>query len=192
MRLEGSRIYLRNVERADVSERYLAWLNDPRVNRYLETRFVDQTRETIERFVREKINSRDEIFLAICLKPDGRHIGNIKLGPINTHHKFADISYFIGDPDQWGKGYASEAIRLVVDYAFHHLGLNKVTAGCYAGNQGSVQALQKAGFTIEGVLRKQLVCEGQYVDKICLGILNPHNPGSTPQTFGAGNTGTEQ
>ena len=54
----------------------------------------------------------------ICLVEDGRHIGNIKLGPIQWLHRRADLSLFIGDKSCWSLGYASEAIGLVRDWAF--------------------------------------------------------------------------
>ncbi|MBY0431841.1 MAG: GNAT family N-acetyltransferase [Rhodospirillales bacterium] len=77
---------------------------------------------------------------------DGRHVGNIKLGPINRHHRRGDIGLLIGERDQWGRGLAAEAIAAMTAYAFAELGLNKVVAGCYAANEGSRRAFLKAGF----------------------------------------------
>jgi len=168
--LEGKRLYLREVRPSDVSENYYRWMNDPEVTHYLESRFYPNSIEGLREYVESKLGDRDNVFLAIVLKEGGRHIGNIKLGPINWIHRFADVGIVIGEKDCWGKGYATESIRLVVDYAFHVLNLHKVTAGCYSLNEGSAKAFQKAGFVVEGTHRQQYYCCGSYVDGVLLGL----------------------
>jgi [ribosomal protein S5]-alanine N-acetyltransferase len=110
--------------------------------------------------------------LAIILNDEDRHIGNIKIGPINQIHRFADIGLLIGERDCWGKGYATEALRLVTNYAFKTLNLHKLTAGCYDGNKGSEKAFIKAGFVVEGIRKKHCYCYGVYVGSIIFGLLN--------------------
>ncbi len=168
--IEGERIYLREVRVSDVNDDYYRWLNDPEVNRYLETRYIPQSHENIRRYVEALDGKRDEIFTAICLKEDDRHIGNIKCGPINWVHGFGDISLLIGEKDCWGKGIATEAIRLLTNYAFNVLSLRKVKAGCYAINVGSQKAFKKAGFKVEGVLKDQWIVAGKPMDEIVLGL----------------------
>ena len=171
--IEGRCIYLREVRLSDVSDRYCRWLNDPEVNQYLETRHAKQSLKSIKRYVESKIEKKDEIFLAICLKADGKHIGNIKLGPINPFHRFADVSLFIGEKDCWGMGIATEAISLLAKFAFDELHLNKLAAGCYAGNIGSARAFENAGFRREGLEKSKWFSGGRYVDGILLGLVNP-------------------
>ncbi|MFC1568329.1 GNAT family N-acetyltransferase [Candidatus Margulisiibacteriota bacterium] len=176
--IEGDSIYLREVRLSDVNENYHRWLNDPEVNKYLETRFAPQTIDSIKEYVEKMSQKADEIFLAICDKATDKHIGNIKLGPINPHHKYADISLVIGDKDFWGKGIATEAIKLISDYAFVQLGLHKVSAGCYSDNIGSAKAFHKVGFTEEGRLKKHyLDANNNYIDRICLGLVNSKEQG---------------
>ena len=169
--IEGERIYLREVRPSDVNENYYRWMNDPEVTRYLESRFYPNSMERLREYVTSKMGNRDNVFLAIVLKEGDRHIGNIKLGPINWIHRFADVGILIGEKDCWGKGYGTEAIRLVVDYAFRKLNLHRLTAGVYAINQASVRAFLKAGFTEEGRRKSHTYCDGQYVDGILLGIV---------------------
>lgn len=167
--LKGKNLRLRPVTVADVTPAYERWMNDPEVTRYLEVRFAPQSRADITAFVKAHANKADEPFFAMCLA-DGRHIGNIKLGPINPHHKTADISLVIGEKDCWGKGYAGEAIALVTRHAFETLKLEKLRAGCYAPNEGSAKAFEKCGFTREGLLKSHAVCDGKRVDLITLGL----------------------
>ena len=172
--LESGRLYLRAVTPADVTDDYYHWMNDPEITQYLESRFYPQTKEGIEAFVMSMQGSRDNVFLAMVLKEGDRHIGNIKLGPINWLHRLGEIGLMIGDKNAWGKGYATEAIRLISDYAFQRLNLRKVTAGCYGNNEGSSRAFQRAGFQIEGLRPQHFFCNGHYVDFILLGKLNPN------------------
>jgi ribosomal-protein-alanine N-acetyltransferase len=170
--LKGERIYLREVRLSDVNTNYHRWMNDPDVIRHLECRFSTNSMEAIKDFVEKMLNDRDNIFLAIIIKDGDRHIGNIKIGPINRIHRFADIGLLIGEKDYWGKGYATEALRLVTNYAFKTLNLHKLTAGCYDRNIGSEKAFKKAGFVVEGIRKNHCYCNGIYVDVIILGLLN--------------------
>jgi len=172
IKIKGNRVYLRQVELSDVNQVYVSWLNDPEVNKYLETRFDVQTMESVHNYVEKMAVNKDELFFAICLKENDKHIGNIKLGPINYEHKFGEVSLFIGVKDQWGKGYATESISILSHYALDELKLHKLTAGCYANNIGSVKAFKKAGFIEEGIWKNQYLCNGEYVDRICFALIN--------------------
>ena len=169
--LTGERLYFREVRLSDVNENYYHWLNDPEVTQYLEVRYVPHSLDNIRDYVTAMDGKNDEIFLAICLKENDRHIGNIKLGPINTIHRCGDVSLLIGEKDCWGQGYATEAIRLLCRFAFGVRNLRKLNAGVYAANQGSKRAFEKAGFREEGRLRGQALVGGQPMDHILLGLL---------------------
>jgi len=121
-------------------------------------------------FVEALNASADSLMLGIFLKDEGRHIGNIKLGPIQRHHRRADLGFLIGEREVWGRGYASEAIAALVDFASRQLGLERITAGCYANNIGSQKALLKAGFSKEATLPAHWVCEGCRVDGLLYGV----------------------
>jgi len=170
--LQGQRIYLREVRDSDVKETYYRWMNDPEIIQYLECRFAPNSMGSLVEYVKGFQGNKDNIFLAIVLKENHTHIGNIKMGPINWVHRFADIGVMIGEKDSWGKGYASEAISLLSEHAFRTLNLHKLTAGCYEPNQGSLKAFQKAGFEIEGVRKQHCFSNGNYVDAILLGKIN--------------------
>jgi len=170
--IEGAKIYLREVNLNDVNENYYRWLNDSEVNRYLETKYIPQSMETIRKYVEEMADCTEQIFLAICLSNSDEHIGNIKLGPINWIHRRGEISLFIGEKKYWGNGYATEAIKLAKEFAFNRLNLHKLTAGCFSENIGSQKAFFKAGFISEGVRRKHFYMDGKYHDSEILGIIN--------------------
>lgn len=169
--IEGRNLILREVRVSDVTDKYLRWMRNPEVNQFLESRFQKWNINKLKEYVKKLKDDPDFLFLAITTK-NGRHIGNTKLGPINHIHKFADLGITIGEKDCWGKGFASEAIRLVVDYSFKNLSLHKITAGTYENNIGSIKAFKKSGFKIEGVRKKHYLYNGNYIDLISLGIVN--------------------
>lgn len=170
--IEGKNLYLREVRESDVNERYYAWMNDQDITQYLENRFYPNSLQKISEFVKSKDGDPNNVFLAIINKHDDEHIGNVKLGPINWIHRTAEIGILLGEKKYWGKGFASETLRLLADYAFNKLNLRKVTAGCYGNNKGSEKAFLKAGFTIEGVRKSHFFYNGTYVDYVLLGLFN--------------------
>ena len=172
-KIYGKKVYLRNIEISDCNENYLNWLNDPQINQFLETRHSHQSIELIKEFVTSQINSENSYLFAIIEKKTGRHIGNIKLGPINYFHLFAEVSYFIGEKIYWGKGFATEAIGLVTKFGFDKEGLFKCIAGIYESNEASKRALEKAGYRFEGSIKKKLInCSKQREDHLYFGIVN--------------------
>lgn len=147
------RLILRHLTVADAAPPYLDWMRDPEILRYLEVRHAPpRTEADLATFITTCNDMPTALLLGICLRNGGRHIGNIKLGSIDPHHRRADLGFLIGDRSVWGRGYAAEAIRAVAEFALLRLGLNKVLSGCYAGNAGSAGALRKAGFRREAVL----------------------------------------
>lgn len=169
--IDSARLRLRELDASDCSAEYVSWLADPEVCRYLETRFRPQDESSVTAFV-EAVRSRDDEFLfGMFLKGSGRHIGNIKVGPIIPHHRLADVSLLIGARDCWGKGFAAEAIGAVSRYAFNVLGVAKLSASMYAPNQGSKRAFLKVGYQQEGLRRQHYDLDGRRCDIIELGLI---------------------
>ena len=171
--LRGNRVELSPVQIQDATDQYLSWLNDVEVNKFLETRWISQTLETVVAHIEKVSSSSTEVLLKIVIAAEGTHIGNIKIGPIDVNNKSAELSYLIGDKSFWGKGYATEAINLCVDYCFETLGLHKVQAGCFEKNIGSQKALLKSGFELEGRLRQRILdIDGDRQDHLWFGRIN--------------------
>lgn len=169
--LQGKKIYLRRLTEEDVTQEYVNWMNDPEINQYLDSRFYVQTIESTKAFIKSVSNDRNYQF-GIFDNITGKHIGNIKLGNINSHDMSADIGFLIGEKSYWGHGIATEAIALVTEFAFKTLNLHKVWGGAYSPNVGSMKAFLKNGFEKEGVRRNQHFCNGEFVDGILFGKIN--------------------
>lgn len=171
--LIGKDLFLRDISFEDCGPAYVGWLNNPDVTRHLVgVRNHAHTTENVRNFIEAMIKSDTSIAFAITERQTGRHVGNIKLGPIDNINNSSQISLFIGETDCWGKGYATQAINLAVSYGFSQLALNRIEAGVVRGNQASLKAFLRNGFTEEGVMRKAFKFEGEYQDNIWLGILS--------------------
>jgi RimJ/RimL family protein N-acetyltransferase len=148
-----------------VTQKYVDWMNDPDVTQYTESRFRKHTFRGIKLYVQDISGSSNDYFYGIFL--DGEHIGNIKLH-VNIHHNLGDIGIIIGDKNEWGKGYATEAIKLVTNHGFNVLGLHKIYAGIYSNNKGSIGAFTKAGYSEDGYNKQTYLSDGEYVDEIIM------------------------
>ena len=169
--LHSKYLHLRWLNVQDVNDTSLEWMQDEEVNRYMETRWDYWTLDSIHEYVRKHQYKNEEPFFAICLNKVDKHIGNLKIGPINFHHRHADVSLFIGCKTLWGLGYGTEAIGLAVQFGFRIANLNKLRAGVYAENKSSLNAFLKNGFEIEGVLKNHVALNGNYTDLLTLGLL---------------------
>ena len=170
--LVGEKITLRALTNEDAGEVYVGWMNDPEVVKYTESRFATHTLASVRSYVQSIVNDHSSLMWAICETGGGRYVGNIKLGPIDWHHRFGEIGLLVGERSVWGRGYATEAISLLADYAFGPLGLHKLTAGAYAENVGSRKAFEGAEFQVEGVRHSQYLSGDRYSDLILLGRIN--------------------
>ncbi|HEV8444780.1 MAG TPA: GNAT family protein, partial [Steroidobacteraceae bacterium] len=150
---------------------YVAWLNDPQVNRFLESRFSTATPESVREFVAGAAASANVLFLGIRALEPRRHVGNIKLGPIDTRHGLGEIGIMIGDRMAWGRGVASAAIERLAAIARDQLRLRKLTAGCYASNAGSQRAFEKAGFRVEARRAAHFLLDGKTEDLVLMARL---------------------
>jgi RimJ/RimL family protein N-acetyltransferase/methionyl-tRNA formyltransferase len=169
-KLSDEVVSLRCISEADVGATYLGWLHDKEVIRFLEVRHAPpRTEEDIKSFVRSLIRNSVDLLMGIYLDDGDKHVGNIKLSVVSESSQRAEIGILIGDKSCWGRGVASRAIRLMTDYAVRHLGIRKISAGCYAPNIGSRKAFLKAGYLAEGVLKDHWVLDGRRVDELLFG-----------------------
>ena len=156
-----------------LSENYVSWMNDTEVIKYLESG-GNYTLELLKEFL-SKVDSNPILFWAIHIKEINKHIGNIKIDPINSKHLFGEYGIMMGDKNEWGKGYAKEASLAVIEYCFSpKISLRKLNLGVYKKNTNAVLLYQKIGFEIEGCFKKHVVTNGGFDDILRMAIFNPN------------------
>jgi len=156
-----------------VEEKYptncLSWLNDPEVTKYNHWGLFPYTSLTRDQYIQELKKSNKTIVWA-CLV-DGVHIGNFTLQSINYIYRSAEFAVVIGEKEHWGKGYCTEAARLLFSHGFNKLNLHRIFTGTSSTNEGMNRVAWKLGMTQEGTFRDGVYLEGKYVDVNVYGIL---------------------
>ena len=112
---------------------------------------------------------QDDRYLLVIEDRDGEVVGN--LNTIECNRRCGTFKYGIAIlRSHWRKGYAGEAIRLLLRYFFMELRYQKVTVHVYDFNEASIQLHKKLGFQVEGRLRRMIFTNGRYHDEIVLGL----------------------
>lgn len=169
--LEGPRLYLRPLEEGDLTETYLQWLNDPEVSRWNSHAVFPNTWKKMRDYLASTQDTTSAVVLAIIAADQDRHIGNISLQHINWVDRNAEWAILIGEKDYWGKGVATEAGALLVEYGFDRLNLHRIYMGMNTENIGMQKAAEKMGFTREGLRRQAMYKWGRYMDIVEYGLL---------------------
>ena len=160
-KLRGKRIFLRPPTPADFRE-YAALMKISRpVFRELIPKFKGrkQFNDYLRRCEREDFHG----FL-ICLREDGVIVGNMNLfNVVRLRVQFAIVGYFVGAPHV-RQGYATEALQLMLRFAFRKLKLHRVEASIQPHNAASIALVKRAGFTREGLSRRLVKIAGQWRD----------------------------
>lgn len=140
--LRGEKISLEPIA-LEALDLYLSWLSDLEVTQYLLARFVPSHKQEEEWY--ERVASSDDgVHWNIVL--DGRPIGNTAIAGIDWLSRGGKTGLMIGDRSEWGKGYASEAVRLRTAYAFDELGLERLESESFDRNTYMHRALEKSGY----------------------------------------------
>jgi len=168
----AKQLYIELLDENLISTEYLNWMNDPEVLKFTESRGKSYSIEDLKSFVSTMRLSKKDYLFGIYLTDSKKHIGNIKIGNINKEYSFADVGIILGLKEEWGKGYATIAINLVIDYAFNVLKLDKLTAGAYSDNIGSIKALKKVGFRESSRYVYHHVYENSNIDVLKFEIIN--------------------
>lgn len=169
--LKGKLIRLRKLERRDLTERYVAWLNDPEVNEHLFAGRRPATMNSLNEYFESNSANPNVVMFAILDGESGIHIGNVKLDMYDDWSRVVDFGLMIGEKRFWGHGIAQEAARLTTAWAFERWNAHKITLGVSSGNPAAAKFCENAGFKIEGRQRSQIRERGGYADKIVMGML---------------------
>lgn len=168
-KLEGEHVYISPMNPED-TEIFTKWLNDPNITNYLSVHnglvSLKGENEYIEEF------SKREFHLSIIKKENDILIGNIALEQLDYKNGSAELGIFIGDEENLGKGYGSEAIKLLTNYGFQELRLHTIYLTVLDNNPRAKKAYEKCGFVECGRRHEALFRNGKYIDLIYMELIN--------------------
>jgi RimJ/RimL family protein N-acetyltransferase len=144
--LAGEGIYLRPLERTDVA-RLLVFVSVPEVRRALRLAPADPVADAA--FVNALVEPQDALLLAIAARDDDRLLGLCGLHQGGESVRQAELGIFIGDPVEWGKGFGTEAARLLAGYGFRALELDRIRLEVHADHRRAIRAYERAGFRLD-------------------------------------------
>lgn len=172
----GENICLAPIDHEKDPEIESRWTHDPTYLRLLSPELARplsaaQIKKKYEAIEKEMEESRNLFYFPIRMRSDDRLIGFARLSWIEWSNGNGYIDLGIGDAQDRGRGYGSEALRLLLRYAFAELNLHRLTAMMGAYNLCALHVFQKAGFVEEVRRRQSLYRDGQRWDLIHLGLL---------------------
>ncbi len=142
--IRGEKVYLRPPERADVPL-FVAWFNDANVLRHLDMRApmsVAMEEGWFDRMLGTE--GKTNYHFVICLIADGRPIGTAGLHDIQERTGKAEFGIAIGETDEWGKGYGTDALNAICDFGFGELRLERIELRVYAENERGRRGLPQS------------------------------------------------
>lgn len=162
--VEGRNLYLRKLASSDLNRAW-EWLHRPDI--YLKIGVqVPFTKEQQEQWFATLQEDNSKIVFAICRQDDDVHIGNVSLDMIDRRHRNARLSIFIADNSQRSKGFGSETLTLLEQYAFTMLDLHKIWCKTDEDDPKVLNFYKKFGFMQEGLLKEHEIKDGKFVDKV--------------------------
>src|SRR5437879_5515282 len=147
--LSGQQVMLRPFTRADITEQYIRWLNDPIVLQFSNQRFVSHDRASCLRYL-ESFTGTDNLFLNVFRLDNNQAIGTLT-AYVSRHHGTADVGIMIGDRSVRGRGYGQDAWNTLINWLIVEVRIRKVTAGTVACNRAMVRLMERSGMKVEAV-----------------------------------------
>jgi RimJ/RimL family protein N-acetyltransferase len=184
--LAGPTVVLRR-HRPENLAAFRRWYGSPEIARL--TRYQDgpMLPDEIDRFFTARVLGIDSLTLAVHVKATDRLIGSCAFSQLDGDNGSALFHITIGEKDQWGHGYGTEATGLMLRHAFQSLGLHRVSLAVFSFNERAIRSYRKVGFTVEGRAREAIFRDGRFWDEITMSILEPewrtlHAPAKSPRS----------
>lgn len=163
-------VYIRPIEVSD-AELIIKWRNSENVKKY----FILQENFTLEgqvKWINNIVNNGKAFQFVIVEKASNRSVGSVYIRNVDQIHKKGEYGIFIGEDDARGKGYGTQAAKLIIKYAFNEKKLHRIYLRVFSDNYRAISSYKKVGFNIEGVLREDVYVRGVYRDITWMAIVN--------------------
>lgn len=169
----GTFVRLAAVEAEEVSKSIANWGRDSEYKRLMDSDpprlySAKASKEWLEKVIEEE---PDTYWFSIRSLEDDRLLGEIDLSVTSWGSRDAFVGIGIGERESWGKGYGTDAMNLILRYAFTELNLRRVTLNVFEFNQRAVRSYEKVGFRMEGRQRQAIQREGRRWDVLYMGIM---------------------
>ncbi len=161
--LETKRLVLRKLKVSDYADMY-EYSKSDKVTKYLLWRSHPDARYTRDylSFVQTQYRTGNFFDWAVVEKETNKMIGTCGFARLDFENNLAEIGYVI-NPAYWRRGYATEAVKRVIDYGFEDLNIHRIEARYIVGNEVSRRVMEKCGMSFEGIHKSSLYVKEEYV-----------------------------
>jgi RimJ/RimL family protein N-acetyltransferase len=170
----GERVRLGAMDSDEFSKAFAVWDRDSEFKRLLQSNAAPlQSSNAIKRWIEKDFEDLPVGVYPFSIRTlaDDRLVGGTDIEVVNWNGRDAFVAIFIGDRNDWGKGYGTDAMRILLRYAFMELNLWRVSLGVFEYNPRAIRSYEKAGFRHEGRVRQSLNREGRRWDNLFMSIL---------------------
>lgn len=173
--LQGELVRLTAEEAKTLAIAYARWSGNSELYRLMDSGItrphsIKAEEKGFEEYLEQEPRARSFFFSIRTLAEDCL-IGDVGFDIVSWAHGEAFVGIGLGEPVFWGKGYGTDAMRVILRYGFAELNLRRVSLNVFAYNPRAVRSYEKAGFQFEGKVRGWLQREGRRWDVIFMGIL---------------------
>lgn len=167
----GEKVLLRGYKEEDIEKAY-EFVNDFEVKRLLDPNTpFPITKWEEESWVKSSKNKEGLVYdFAIEDIVTGQYIGGVSINSCSIKNRNCVIGIMIGDKKFWGKGYGTDALKVLIKFIFEECNLEKIKLAAYSFNDRAIRCYKSLGFKEEGVLKKEIYREGKYYDEILMAL----------------------
>ena len=171
--LQTKRLFIQQFRTEHITKNYLQALNQEQVVGLTEARHKVWCKKDVIEFISQANVPNKSYLFGVFVKSSSKPIGNVRLFNLHKIHRRAELSFMFYDQEEWGKGFATEALSSIVNFAFEDMNLHRIHADYYEKNLASSRVFEKLGFEIEGIYKDHFLYQNTYVNSIRVGRIAP-------------------
>ncbi|KLE15938.1 GNAT family protein [Clostridium sp. C8] len=172
----GQLVKLRAYKEEDI-EKATVYINDEEVKKLMDSTIpFPMTKWQEEEWVRSRKANTDFTYdFAIEDLKTGKYIGGCSINECDVKNRTCVVGIMIGDKEYWGKGYGSDALKVLIKFIFEEVNMNKIKLNVFSFNNRAIACYKKVGFKEEGILKKEIYRNGRYYDEIIMAMFKDDN-----------------
>jgi len=169
----GEKVCLRAYREEDIPKA-TSFVNDEELKKLLVTNipFPMTLWEEEEWIKSQKSNQDGNYNFAIEDIETKKYIGGCGIQEVNWLSRVATVGIMIGDKEYWGKGYGTDAMKVLIDFIFNKMNIRKIRLSTFSFNMRARKSYEKCGFEVEGILKDEIFKDGKYYDEIIMSVFN--------------------
>lgn len=172
----GQVVKLRAYKEEDI-EKATVYINDEEVKKLMDSTIpFPMTKWQEEEWIRSRKANTDFTYdFAIEDLKTGKYIGGCSINECDVKNRTCVVGIMIGDKEYWGKGYGSDALKVLIKFIFEEVNMNKIKLNVFSFNNRAIACYKKVGFKEEGILKKEIYRNGRYYDEIIMAMFKDDN-----------------